>query len=287
MTTSEPDKAEIIEKALHALFSIDELAGKIALHGGQALIAYGISHRASQDIDLYVKENTITDRQIKLIEDALTEEFNDSVMEVRKFKVVCFPSRTEPKSQTRINASIAMQSDSPKINMKSPVIHFGDSKGLDIEISLNSNMFHLSKVDSQDVIITVSSLTRIIYEKVLSSCENSPSYLKTHPGKGNVKRTLRTKDMFDISSIIRAKTHMQAQLMNADEIDFLKTLMENIAVVKDDLTCFRNDVTMYETWYREEYEEVNETLVPVMERIDFADAKNIVLQLLTEILEEL
>jgi hypothetical protein len=53
MTDAELDNPQIIEKALHALFSIDELAGKIALHGGQALIAYNISHRASQDIDLF------------------------------------------------------------------------------------------------------------------------------------------------------------------------------------------------------------------------------------------
>lgn len=287
MTDAELDNPQIIEKALHALFSIDELAGKIALHGGQALIAYNISHRASQDIDLYISENTITERQLDLIKDALDEEFNDSGMEVRKFKIVHLPSRTKPERLTKITASIASQRSNAKDNTKSPIRRFGDNKGLDIEISLNNNMFHLATIDSQDVTITVSSLTRIVYEKILSLCENSPRYLTAHPGKGNVRKSLRTKDMFDVASILRARTDLQAQLTNADEIRFLNTLMEDIAVNKEDLAGFMNDVTMYEDQYQEEYETVNETLVPVKERIDFTDAKTMMLDLLTLILNEM
>lgn len=287
MSDTELDNQQIIEKAIHALFSIDELAGKIALHGGQALIAYNISHRASQDIDLYVSENTITERQLDLIKDALTEEFNDSDMEVRKSKIAHLPSRTKPERLTKITASIASQRSNAKDNTKSPIRRFGENKGLDIEISLNNNMFHLTTIDSQDVTITVSSLTRIVYEKILSLCENSPRYLTAHPGKGNVRKSLRTKDMFDIASILRARTELQAQLTNADEIRFLNTLMEDIAVTKEDLAGFMNDVTMYEDQYQEEYETVNETLVPVKERIDFAVAKARVLNLLTLILNEM
>lgn len=287
MNETELDNQQIIEKTLHALFSIDELAGKIALHGGQALIAYNISHRASQDIDLYISENTITEQQLGLIKDALDEEFNDSGMEVRKFKIAHLPSRTKPERLTKITASIASQSSNAKDNTKSPIRRFGDSKGLDIEISLDNNMFHLTTIDSQDVTITVSSLTRIIYEKILSLCENSPRYLTAHPGKGNVRKSLRTKDMFDIASILRARSDLQAQLTNADEIRFLNTLMENIAVTKEDLAGFMNDVTMYEDQYQEEYETVNETLVPVKERIDFTDAKTMMLNLLTPILNEM
>lgn len=284
MSDTELDNQQIIEKAIHALFSIDELAGKIALHGGQALIAYNISHRASQDIDLYISENTITERQLDLIKDALTEEFNDSDMEVRKSKIAHLPSRTKPERLTKITASIASQRSNAKDNTKSPIRRFGENKGLDIEISLNNNMFHLTTIDSQDVTITVSSLTRIVYEKILSLCENSPRYLTAHPGKGNVRKSLRTKDMFDIASILRARTELQAQLTNADEIRFLNTLMEDIAVTKEDLAGFMNDVTMYEDQYQEEYETVNETLVPVKERIDFTDAKTMMLDLLTLIL---
>lgn len=287
MIDIELDKPEIIEKALHALFSIDELAGKIALHGGQALIAYDISHRASQDIDLYARENTITDREINLIKDALTEEFNDSGMEVRRFKTVQFPTKTEPKRLTKITASIAKKNESAKRYRKSPVIQFGDNKGLDIEISLNSNMFHLTTVDSQDVVITVSSLTRIVYEKILSSCENSPSYLETHLGKGNARRSLRTKDTFDISSILRIRPEISAQLTTAVEISFLTTLMRNINVVKDDLAVFKNDITLYEDQYREEYETMNQTLVPVKERIEFTTAMITMLDLLTRLLKEI
>jgi hypothetical protein len=287
MTDAELDNPQIIEKALHALFSIDELAGKIALHGGQALIAYNISHRASQDIDLYISENTITERQLDLIKDALKEEFNDSGMEVRKFKIAHLPSRTKPERLTKITASIASQRLKAKDNTKSPIRRFGENKGLDIEISLNNNMFHLTTIDSQDVTITVSSLTRIVYEKILSLCENSPRYLDHHHGKGNVRKSLRTKDMFDIASILRARTELQAQLTNADEIRFLNTLMESIAVTKEDLAGFMNDVTMYEDQYQEEYETVNETLVPVKERIDFTDAKTMMLDLLTPILNEM
>lgn len=287
MNETELDNQQIIEKTLHALFSIDELAGKIALHGGQALIAYNISHRASQDIDLYIRENTITEQQLGLIKDALDEEFNDSGMEVRKFKIVHLPSRTKPERLTKITASIASQRSNAKDNTKSPIRRFGDSKGLDIEISLDNNMFHLATIDSQDVTITVSSLTRIVYEKILSLCENSPRYLTAHPGKGNVRKSLRTKDMFDIASILRARRDLQAQLTNADEIRFLDTLMENIAVTKEDLAGFMNDVNLHEDQYREEYETVNETLVPVKERIDFADAKTMMLDLLTLILNEM
>jgi hypothetical protein len=287
MTDAELDNQQIIEKAIHALFSIDELAGKIALHGGQALIAYNISHRASQDIDLYVSENTITERQRGLIKDALTEEFKDSDMEVRKFRIAHLPSGTAPERLTKITANIARKSDSTKKNRKSAIIQFGDSKGLDIEISLNNNMFHLSTIDSQDVVITVSSLTRIVYEKILSSCENSPSYVNAHPGKGNVKRNLRAKDMFDISSILQTRTDISEQLTNPEEIDFLRTMMEDISVAKDDLISFKNDMTLHEDQYREEYENVNQTLVPVNERIDFAVAKARVLNLLTLILNEM
>lgn len=284
MTDAELDNPQIIEKTLHALFSIDELAGKIALHGGQALIAYNISHRASQDIDLYISENTITERQLDLIKDALKEEFNDSGMEVRKFKIAHLPSRTKPERLTKITASIASQRSNAKDNTKSPIRRFGENKGLDIEISLDNNMFQLDTIDSQDVTITVSSLTRIVYEKILSLCENSPRYLTAHPGKGNVRKSLRTKDMFDISSILRARTDLQAQLVDVDEIRFLNTLMENIAVTKEDLAGFMNDVNLHEDWYRKEYETVNETLVPVKERIDFTDAKAMMLNLLTLIL---
>ncbi len=287
MTDAELDNPQIIEKALHALFSIDELAGKIALHGGQALIAYNISHRASQDIDLYISENTITERQLDLIKDALKEEFNDSGMEVRKFKIAHLPSRTKPERLTKITASIASQRLKAKDNTKSPIRRFGENKGLDIEISLNNNMFHLSTIDSQDVTITVSSLTRIVYEKILSLCENSPRYLDHHHGKGNVRKSLRTKDMFDISSILRARTDLQAQLVDVDDIGFLETMMGSIAVTKHDLTGLINDMTMHEDWYRKEYETMNETLVPVKERIDFAVAKARVLNLLTLILNEM
>ena len=44
---------------------------------------------------------------------------------------------------------------------------------------------------------------------------------------------------------------------------------------------------MHEDWYRKEYETMNETLVPVKERIDFAVAKARVLNLLTLILNEM
>ncbi|KFI80414.1 hypothetical protein [Bifidobacterium mongoliense] len=208
-------------------------------------------------------------------------------MEVRKSKIAHLPSGTKPERLTKITASIASQRSNAKDNTKSPIRRFGENKGLDIEISLNNNMFHLTTIDSQDVTITVSSLTRIVYEKILSLCENSPRYLTAHPGKGNVRKSLRTKDMFDIASILRARTELQAQLTNADEIRFLNTLMEDIAVTKEDLAGFMNDVTMYEDQYQEEYETVNETLVPVKERIDFTDAKTMMLDLLTLILNEM
>ena len=287
MTYPELDNQQIIEKALHAMFSIDELAGKIALHGGQALIAYNISHRASQDIDLYVSENTITERQTTLIKDALSEEFNDSGMEVRKFKIAHLPSRTKPERLTKITANIASQDSDAKSNTKSPVRSFDGSKGLDIEISLNNNMFHLSTIDSQDVVITVSSLTRIVYEKILSACENSPSYLNAHPGKGNIGSSLRAKDMFDISSILQTRTDISSQLTNPEEISFLSTLMDDINVVEDEVISFKNDMTLYEDQYREEYETVNKTLVPVNERIDFTEAKAMMTSLLTLILNEM
>ncbi|MEK0217170.1 nucleotidyl transferase AbiEii/AbiGii toxin family protein [Bifidobacterium mongoliense] len=287
MTDPELDNQQIIEKALHALFSIDELAGKIALHGGQALIAYNISHRASQDIDLYVGENTITERQTNLIKNALIEEFNDSGMEVRKFKIAHLPSRTRPERLTKITASIAGQDFNAKDNMKSPIRSFGGSKGLDIEISLNNNMFHLSTIDSQDVVITVSSLTRIAYEKILSACENSPGYVNAHPGKGNIGRSLRTKDVFDISSILRARADILAQLTSPEGIVFLRKLMDDIGIVKAEVLRFKNDITLYEDRYREEYETVNKTLVPVNERIEFTEATAMMANLLTLILDEM
>lgn len=286
MTASELNE-EIIEKALRALFSIDELAGKIALHGGRALIVHDISHRASQDIDLFVEENTITEHQVSLIKAALSEEFNDSDMEVRAFKSVELPAKTEPKRLEKITANIAKKSSSEKWNQKSPVIRFGNSKGLDIEISFKGNMLHLSEIDSQGVIIAVSSLTRITYEKILSSCENSLSYLQEHPEKGNFNKSLRTKDMFDICSILQARSDVKDQLMTADEIDFFKTLMEESGVVKNDLACFRNDITMYEKQYKEEYESINETLVPVAERIDFESAEATMLDLLKNLMKKL
>jgi hypothetical protein len=64
-------------------------------------------------------------------------------------------------------------------------------------------------------------------------------------------------------------------------------MMGSIAVTKHDLTGLINDMTMHEDWYRKEYETVNETLVPVKERIDFTDAKTMMLDLLTLILNEM
>ncbi|KFI45958.1 Nucleotidyl transferase AbiEii toxin, Type IV TA system [Bifidobacterium bohemicum] len=98
MTNGQLTHQEIIERTLAALFSIDEFAGRIALRGGQALIAYGITTRASQDIDLFVEENTITEDERLLIQTALEEQFADVDMEVRQCKLIPLPAKSEPKS---------------------------------------------------------------------------------------------------------------------------------------------------------------------------------------------
>ncbi|WEV58830.1 nucleotidyl transferase AbiEii/AbiGii toxin family protein [Bifidobacterium sp. ESL0728] len=285
MKAEELTNQEIIAKALSALFSIDEFAGRIALHGGQALIAHNISHRASQDIDLYVKENSITEQERVLIEEALKEQFNDSSMEVRSTKLDHLPSKTEPKRLARIVVRVADRNNSTNKNRRTPVRHFGDTKSLKIEISLNNRMFCLDKINSDGVEIAVSSLIRIIYEKMLSLCQNAPSYLKINPRKSNTGKGLRAKDLFDMASIFHSKPETRTEIIQTDQIIFLKTMMEDIDVAKADFLALKQNLDDYSDQYNEEYDSVSRDQVPLDERIDFTDAKESVLEALTAILE--
>ncbi|WEV72612.1 nucleotidyl transferase AbiEii/AbiGii toxin family protein [Bifidobacterium sp. ESL0790] len=284
MTTEELTNQEIIAKALSALFSIDEFAGRIALHGGQALIAHNISHRASQDIDLYVEENSITEQERALIEEALKEQFNDSSMEVRNTKLDHLPSKTEPKRLARIVVRVADKTNSTNKNRRAPVRHFGDTRSLKIEISLNNRMFCLDKINSDGVEIAVSSLVRIIYEKMLSLCQNAPSYLKTNSRESDTGKGLRAKDLFDMSSILRSRPETGTEIIQANQIIFLKTMMQDIDVTKDDFLTLRQDLDDYSDRYIEEYDNMSRDQVPLDERIDFADAKDSVMDALNAIL---
>ncbi|WEV69577.1 nucleotidyl transferase AbiEii/AbiGii toxin family protein [Bifidobacterium sp. ESL0775] len=287
MTDMELTDQEIIDKALSALFSIDEIADRIALHGGQALIAYGISHRASRDIDAFCKEDTITEHEVSLIKDSLTEQFTDYGLEVRKIRRVYLPSKSKDKKLVKITVEIANQSHSMKPTRKSPIHRFGNKKGLSIEISLSNRMLLLDRIYVNGVEIIVSSLARIIYEKMLSLCENAPNYKLTHPGKGNTDQSLRAKDLFDISSILKSKHETRIQIIQTDQIIVLKTMMEDVNVGKTDFLALKQDLDDYSDQYREEYNNMSRDQVPLDERIDFADAKKSVLDALIAILNAL
>ncbi|MSD91681.1 nucleotidyl transferase AbiEii/AbiGii toxin family protein [Bifidobacterium asteroides] len=283
-TTTDPENIQrIIEMALRALFSIDELAGKIALHGGQAMIAHNISHRSSQDIDLFIQENSVTDQQVDLIKEALNEEFRDSNLEVRRFRSLNLPIDGTPKVQKKITATIAEKSQPNKA-----VPRFNGHRGLDIEISLNNNMLYVTQVNNKSrTPITVATLIRIVYEKVISLCQNSPSYRATHPKRGNSNGLLRAKDIFDLSSILTVRPELRNKLAIAVNINYLKTLMKETGVEKSDLANLLQDMAKQENRYRAEYDTVNTTLVPVNERISFQDANNKVQVLLKTLLGKL
>ncbi|WEV53156.1 nucleotidyl transferase AbiEii/AbiGii toxin family protein [Bifidobacterium sp. ESL0704] len=284
MTAAALTNQEIIDKALSALFSIDEFAGRIALHGGQALIAYNVSHRASQDIDLYVEENSITETERALIDDALKEQFNDSSMEVRSTKLDYLPIKTEQKKLARIVVRVADRNRSANKNRQTPIRRFGDTKSLKIEISLNNRLFCLDKINSDGVEIAVSSLVRIIYEKMLSLCQHTPSYLETNSREVSTGKGLRAKDLFDMSSILKTRPETKTKIIQADQIVFLKTMMKDIDVTKTDFLALKQDLDGYNSQYNEEYDNMSKDQIPLDERIDFTDAKAAVLEALTAIL---
>lgn len=269
---------EIIGIALRALFSIDELAGKIALHGGQAMIAHGISHRASQDIDLFVEESSFTERQAGLIREAFDEEFRDSGFEVRRFITKDHPVNGTPKVQKEIIATIA-----EKASPNSPLVKFNGHRGLFVQISLNNSMFQVTEINSGNVHIAVATLTRLVYEKTFSLCQNSPGYRKRHPGKGNLDGSPRAKDMFDISSILQAKPGLEDRLTSPENIDQAKTLMKENGIEKGDLAVLREDLSTERDLYERDYSHVNDDLVPAGERIGFEKAERMMMQLLTRL----
>lgn len=281
MASIELTKQEIIERTLAALFSIDKFAGRIALRGGQALIAHRVTTRASQDIDLFVHENTITENERILIKEALEEQFADVDMEVRQCKLDHLPAKSEPKRMARIVVHVALQSNSLKKNKQTPW------QSIVIEISLSNRMFSLDKINSNGVEMEVSSFVRLVEEKLLSLCQHSPSYTAIHPRAKEQENSLRAKDLFDISTILQHEPETREQVLSGEEIGNLRLLMDDINLTVSDLNTLAHDINECTADYQNEYDRMSNAVVFPEERIDFAVAQKDVLDMLAAVEQKL
>ncbi|KFI45959.1 hypothetical protein GA0061078_1593 [Bifidobacterium bohemicum] len=148
-------------------------------------------------------------------------------------------------------------------------------------------MFSLDRINSDGVGIEASLLARLVDEKLLSLCQHCPSYTKIHPRRGEQGNSYRAKDMFDISSILKADHQTRARMLSNEEIEHLRLLMGDIDLTAGDLAALAGDISNHGDEYATEYDMMNRDLVLTEERIAFTTAKKDVLDTLQAVCDKL
>lgn len=204
------------KQVIVALFSDDELLEHLVIKGGNLLdIVYGISSRASIDVDLSMDgEYSNVQELASKISDALTKTFAEHGLVVfdTKFSEEPAPRANDPMKDFwggyRITFKLAdeethgkFKNDLQKLRQRAKSLGSGDSKPFKIDISKFEYCDGKQTFVVDDVSVYGYSPAMTVAEKLRALCQQMPEYSRIIQ-RGDDRGAPRARDFLDIYTVV-------------------------------------------------------------------------------------
>lgn len=212
------EKVERIKRlALIAMFSDDDLMGRLVLKGGNAMdLILGVGSRASRDLDFSIPDE-LTEEEVasfkERVENLLRSTFNSEgfeVIDVNFFVVPASGKATDPAlffwggyqidfKVLEIGKAQELQDDLGRMRKQAFVLGEAGSPKFSIEISKYEYCEAKQEVELEGYTIYVYSPAMIVAEKLRAICQKTNEYAEIVRTKSQGERA---RDFFDIYMLI-------------------------------------------------------------------------------------
>ena len=254
--------------AIISLFTDDELVDSFVLKGGNALnIAYGVSDRASMDIDFSMKADFGIDIKTvrEKIEVALNRTFSDEGFVPFDIKLTPTPGTVRKEYESfwggyTLEFKVISQDHFTELNgdiesVRRHAVVFDNNQGkkMKIDISKYEYIDPKSEVEIDGYTVYVYTPLMVIYEKIRAVCQQV-EYYSEHVVATN--RKSRARDFFDIHSTL--VKFPDIQLLQDENLDILIEMFKIKKVPLFLLERLNNDRNFHNT----SFDSVKDTISP-------------------------
>jgi predicted nucleotidyltransferase component of viral defense system len=264
------DLAQIRRLVIVAMFSDDELFGKLTLKGGNALnLVYKFGSRSSVDVDFSLEADfvDIADAETRILR-ALTNRFAEMDYVVFDGKLVPRPALKQKPPDDRFGGYEfsfkiierekydAYVSDVDRSRREAFVVGPVNQRTFKIQISKHEHCAGKREVELDHYTIYVYTPEMLAIEKLRAICQQMPEYAKRgHP-------VARARDFYDIRTILES-THA---VLNAPEN---LRLISDIFRAKDvDMKLMKN-IGDFREFHRPDWPSVQLSVTGELEDFDF------------------
>ncbi|MEK4750931.1 nucleotidyl transferase AbiEii/AbiGii toxin family protein [Niallia sp. FSL W8-0177] len=218
--------------AVQAIFSDDKLMEIVTLKGGNAMQLLELTNRASQDLDLSIKQGIKMSEEIEgpLFQKSLSRIFQENELVVIDYKFTSKPKKSKSILPPfwggyHIEFKIIQEEiyeafkDNPQKLSNMAETMEDNKKKIEIDISLEEYTEPRIELEIGEYTIYLYSPLMIVYEKIRALCQQLPDYILAS------KEKTRARDLYDIyTAIMKLKSDFREEILNEKNLYILKEM---------------------------------------------------------------